>query len=154
MAKKKKNSNLITALMFLLVGLVFLIFGGETISWALTIAGIIFIVFGIAETVKKNTLAGIVSIIIGIVILILGWKLVDIVMLVLGILIAVKGAIALFSSKRKSTLDTVFAVLTIVAGIILAFAFGEAANIIIRVAGAILVLNGILELLGKGFIKK
>ena len=141
--------------MFILVGIICLVFGGEMISWMLTIAGVLFVIFGILEILKKNLVSGIISIVIGAVILLGGWLFVEIIMLIFGILITLKGVLALVQAlKHKSALDLVFAVLTVAAGLVLAFAFGEAANIVIRVAGALLLVNGILELVGKGFIKK
>ncbi len=155
MAKKSANSNLITALLYILIGLVFLIFGAEVLNWAMTIAGVLFIVFGALEIVKKNMIAGIISIVIGIVIILGGWLFLEIVLLVLGILIAIKGLIALINAikaKKKSVFDILFATLTIIAGILLAF--GNAGDIIIKIGGVLLIVNGVLELLGKGMSKK
>lgn len=155
MAKKKSNSNFITALMYIIIGIICCIFGGGMINWMLTIAGILFIVFGILEIVKKNLIAGIISIVIGIVILLGGWLFVEIIMLIFGILIAIKGVLALIDAiKRKAVIDIVFAVLTIAAGLVFVFAFGEAADIVIRIAGVLLAINGIIELVGKGVSKK
>ena len=149
MAKKKLfDTNVFSALLYVVLGLLLIIFPGDAISWTMTIAGIFFLIFGVLEVVKKNWFGGAVSIIIGIVILILGWKLLDIVLLVLGILVAIKGLIALFGAlkkKKKNGLAILFAILTIVVGIVLAF--GNGLGILVIIAGVILVINGVLGLL-------
>jgi uncharacterized membrane protein HdeD (DUF308 family) len=151
MAKKlaKSNSNLVTALLYVIVGAVLCIFGGETLGWAFTIGGILFLIFGILEIVKKNLVNGIVSLVIGLVILIGGWKFIDIALIILGVLIAVKGVISLinaFKRRKISAIDVLFAVLTVVAGIMVAF--GNGADIIIRIGGIVLAVNGIIALVG------
>ena len=159
MAKSKKTkSNLISAAMFIIVGVVLAIMGGGALNIALTIAGAIFLIFGIVDAVKKNIASGIVSIVIGLVLLICAWTpLIKWLMIILGVLIIIKGVVALIgalSGKKKSILDIVFAVVTIVAGLLLIFAFGEIADIFIRIGGVLLIVNGILELLGKSLFKK
>lgn len=144
---KKKNSELFSALLYILIGVLLAIFKEGVLNWAIFVVGAIFVVSGILEVVKKNYSGGAVSLIIGIAILILGGFLKDIVFLVLGILIAVKGFVALFAAlkqKKKNALDVVFPVLTIALGILLAF--GNLAGIIILIAGILLVIDGVIGL--------
>ena len=49
--------------------------------------------------------------------------------------------------KKKNNLSIVFAVLTIVIGILLAFASGSIAGIIILIAGIFLAVNGVIGLI-------
>ncbi len=143
----KKDQGLFASLLYIVVGILLLIFRNEALSWAMTIAGIVFIVFGALELLKKNWLGGVVSLIIGIVILILGWAVVDIVLLVLGILVAIKGAMALidvFKSKNKSLLRILFPCLTIVCGILLAF--GNALEVMLIVGAILIILDGVFGL--------
>ena len=151
MAKRKLDSNLFTAILYIVVGILLAVFPESALSWAMTIAGVVFLVMGILELVKKNVVGGIVSLIIGVAILVMGWALADFVMLVLGILIGIKGIIALINAlkrKRKSVLQIIFALFTIALGILLAFAFGEIAHIITVVGGILLVVCGVIGLLG------
>ena len=144
---KKKNSELFSAPLYILIGVLLAIFKEGVLNWAIFVVGAIFVVSGILEVVKKNYSGGAVSLIIGIAILILGGFLKDIVFLVLGILIAVKGFVALFAAlkqKKKNALDVVFPVLTIALGILLAF--GNLAGIIILIAGILLVIDGVIGL--------
>ena len=149
MAKKKSfDTNLFVSILYVVVGLLLIIFPGEALKWAMTVAGVFFIISGILELVKKNWFGGAISLIIGIVILVLGWTIIDIVLLVLGILIAIKGVIALVNAlkkRKKNALSILFAVLTIVVGLVLAF--GNALPVMTIIAGVLLVINGVLGLM-------
>ena len=104
---KKSNNELISALLYIILGVLLIVFKGATIGWAMTIAGVIFIVSGILDVVRNNMKGGAVSLIICIAILVLGWLAAQIVLLVLGVLIAVKGILALvdvFKKSRKNAL--------------------------------------------------
>ena len=148
MATKKTNAELFSAVLYLVIGLLLVIFRTQTLGWAMTIAGVVFVVAGVLDVVKKNIVGGAVSLIIGIAILVLGWLAAQIVLLVLGILIAIKGVVALLDAlqKRKTTLlGVLFPVLTIIVGVMLAF--GNGLDIMILIVGILLMVDGILGLL-------
>ena len=145
---KKINSNLFSAILYIIVGILLIVFPDDAISWAMTIAGIVFIVSGILELVKKNWVGGAVSAIIGIAILVLGWLALKIVLLVLGILIAVKGLVALINElkqKKVTVLGILFPALTIIAGI--ALAFGNGAHWVVIIGGVFLLIDGVRGLI-------
>ena len=145
---KKVNNELFSSILYIVVGVILAIFQGDTLDWAMTIAGIFFIVSGILDLVKQNWAGGAVSLIIGIAILVLGWVATTIVIIVLGVLIAIKGVVALidvFRKDNKSALDFVFAILTVVLGI--ALAFGGLLNILILIVGILLAIDGVLGLI-------
>jgi uncharacterized membrane protein HdeD (DUF308 family) len=146
---KKTTSGIISAILYIIVGVLLIAFPGNAIGLAMTVAGVLFIISGILEAVKKNWGGGAVSIVIGIAILLLGNLLVDIVLLVLGILLAIKGIVDLIGAivkKSKTTvLDIVFPILTTVLGVLLAF--GGVHHIIVIVAGALLVLDGVVGII-------
>ncbi len=145
---KKSNSELFSSLLYIIIGVLLVIFRSQTLGWAMTIAGIIFVISGILDLVKKNWAGGAVSLIIGIAILILGWAAAQIVLLVLGILIAIKGVVALIDAlkqSKKSVLGILFPVLSVVVGLMLAF--GNALDIMIIIVGILLVVDGIIGLL-------
>ena len=150
MANKKsmKASGVLASLLYIVLGILLLVFPGEALKWAMTIAGVVFIVFGALELLKKNILGGAVSLIIGIVILVFGLALTGLVMLVLGILIAVKGALALLQvlkSKNKSLLSILFPCLTIVCGVL--FAFGNGLDLVIMIGAILIILDGVFGLI-------
>ena len=145
---KKTNAALFSSLLYIIIGLLLVIFRSQTLNWAMTVAGVIFVISGILELVKKNWTGGAVSLIIGVAILVLGWLATQIVLLVLGILIAVKGVFALIDAikaSKKNALDLVFPILTIVVGA--ALAFGNALDIMIIIVGVLLTIDGVLGLI-------
>ena len=146
---KKTNSELFSSVLYIIIGLLLVIFRSQTLGWAMTIAGIIFVISGILDLVKKNWTGGAVSLIIGLVILILGWTAAQIVLLVLGILISIKGVVALIDALKqsnKSVLGILFPILSVVVGLMLAF--GNALDIMIIIVGILLVVDGVIGLVG------
>lgn len=146
---KKTSSELSSSLLYIIIGVLLVIFRSQTLGWAMTIAGIIFVISGILDLVKQNWVGGAVSLIIGISILILGWAAAQIVLLVLGILIAIKGIVSLIDvlkKKRKSALMILYPVLSIVVGLMLAF--GNGLDIVIIIVGVLLIVDGVIGLLG------
>ena len=146
---KKTNSEQFTAILYIIIGALLIIFRSQTLGWAMTIAGCFFVISGVLDVIKKNYTGGAVSLIIGIAILVLGWVATAIVLLVLGILIAVKGVVALldvFKLTKPCALDIVFPVFSIVVGITLAF--GNGLDIVIVITGILLAIDGVLGLIG------
>ncbi len=146
----KKNSELFSSILYIVIGVLLVIFRTETLNWAMTIAGIFFIVSGILDMVKQNWSSGAVSLIIGIAILALGWLATTIVLLVLGIMIALKGVVALINALKlahTNVLDILFPALTIATGLMLAF--GNGIEIIIVVVGVLLAVDGALGLINE-----
>ena len=146
---KKKNNELISSLLYIIVGVLLVIFRDQALGWAMTIAGIIFVVSGIIDLCRRNFTGGAVSLIIGIAILVLGWLAAKIVLIVLGVLIAVKGIFALIDvlkKSRKNALEIVFPILTVVLGALIAF--GNGVGIIIAIAGVLLAIDGVIGLFG------
>jgi len=146
---KKKNSELFSSLLYIIIGVLLVVFRSQTLGWVMTIAGIVFIVSGALDLIKKNWTGGAVSLVIGIAILVLGWTAAQIVLLVLGVLIAVKGVVALLDvlkKNKKNALEIVYPVLSVVVGILLAF--GNGLDIMIIIVGVLLAIDGAIGLVG------
>ena len=149
MAKKKNNSELFASLLYIIIGVLLVVFRSQTLGWAMTIAGAFFILSGVLDVLKKNWTGGAISLIIGIAILVLGWVAAKIVLLVLGILIALKGVVALldaFKKAKKNALTLLFPCISIVVGLMLAF--GNGLDTIIVIVGVLLAVDGVIGLLG------
>ena len=144
---KKSNSELVTSLLYILIGAILAVFRSQTLGWAMTIAGILFIVFGVLDLLRTNLGSGAISLIIGIAILVLGWTVTEIVLLVFGILIALKGVIAFveaLKARRKNLLQLIFPIISVVIGLMLAF--GNGLDTLIMIAGILLAADGIFGL--------
>ena len=147
--EKKRNTEFISSVLYIIIGILLVIFRSETLSWVMTAAGIFFIICGVIDVIVKNFIDGAVSLIIGIAILVLGWTLAKIVLLVFGILIAIKGLILLFEviQKKKKTLpEIIYPMASVVLGLLLAF--GNGLDILIVVSGVLLALDGVVGVFG------
>ncbi|MBR2351195.1 MAG: DUF308 domain-containing protein [Clostridia bacterium] len=146
---KKQNTELFSSLLYIIIGVLLVVFRSQTLNWAMTIIGAFFVISGALDLIKRNWTGGAVSLIIGIAILVLGWLAVGIVLLVLGILIAVKGVVALldvFKKSKKNALEIVFPILSVIAGRMLAF--GRGLDIMIVIVGVLLAIDGVIGLMG------
>lgn len=144
---RKNNSEIFSSLLYIIVGVLLIVFRSQTLNWAMTVVGVIFIVSGILDVIGRNTTGGAVSLIIGIAVLVLGWIAAKIVLLVLGLLIAIKGAVALINllkSGCRSALMLVFPLLSVVVGVMLAF--GNGLDVMIMIVGVLLAADGVLGL--------
>ena len=146
---KKSNSELFSSILYIIIGILLVIFRSETLNWAMTIAGVVFLIYGILDLVKKNWAGGAVSLIIGLAVLILGWAATQIVLLVLGILIAVKGIVALINVLKKgagNVLEVIYPIISVVVGLMLAF--GNGVDVMIIIVGVLLAVDGVIGLVG------
>ena len=152
MAKLKLSTqNILTCILYVVVGALLCFAQGEVLKIALTVIGVLFLALGIYDIVKGRMTNGIVEAVVGIVILICGWTIVDWVILILGVLLIVKGVLDLINNMKGGWKSLLAPVVTIVVGILLActkFA-ADIASILLIVAGVILIINGILALFGK-----
>ena len=147
---KKLNLNVSSPLLYIILGVLLVVFQDKMLGWAMTIAGIFFIVTGVLDALKSNLVSGIINIFIGIAIIAAGWLITSLVLLVLGLFIAFKGAmdlVPLLKSGVKDALRYISPVLTVVVGF--ALAFGNGVGIIITVVGVLLIIDGTLAFLGR-----
>ena len=146
---KKQNKELISSILYIVVGVLLAVLRGGAIGIAMTIVGALFIVSAILDIIKKNYAGGAISAIIGIAIIILGNTLVNIVLIVLGVLIAIKGLVALVNvlkKDKKNALEIVFPIITVLIGI--GIAFGNVSGWIIFFGGILLAIDGVIGLIG------
>lgn len=144
---KRNNPELFSSLLYILLGVLLIVFRSQTLGWAMTVAGVFFIVFGILDVVAGNNMMGGFSLIVGIAILVLGWTATQIVLFVLGILIALRGIVDLieaFKRRNSTAIDVLYPVLTVVVGCMLAF--GNGLDVFIVVTGVLLTVDGVLGL--------
>ena len=148
MAKRKtSNSALATSLLYIIIGVLLIVFRSQTLGWAITVAGAVFVAFGIVDLLRRNYTSGAINLAIGIAILVLGRLAAQVVLLVMGILIAVKGLVALIEAlnrKRKNLMLILFAIFSIVVGLMLAF--GNGFDIMVLIVGILLTIDGVLGL--------
>ena len=148
---KKQNLKLSSPLIYIVLGALLVIFNADLIGWAMTAAGIFFVVMGVIDLVKGRISSGIINLAIGIIIIVLGWTIMDIVLRVLGVLVAAKGIMDLLTvlkRSKKNVLSIVFAAVTIAIGVLLAVTPGNILSTVMKVAGVLLIVDGIIGLVG------
>ena len=146
---KKKNSNAaqITALLYIVIGALFIIFKAGVLNWLMTAVGVLFIVNGIIDITKERTVNDIVNIAIGAVIILGGWTFVEIVLIVFGVLLALKGLLDLFAAlKAKKLFPILSSILTIVAGVLLVLGKWVMLDWFFIALGVLLVIDGLVAL--------
>lgn len=152
MAKKIdfKNSELLSSIILILVGLLLAIFRTTVLQWAMTAVGAVFVVFGVLDLLKKNWLNGGVSIAVGAAIIVFGWAFTEIVLIVLGVLIALKSLVSLYEilqSKKKNTPEIIYAAAGVILGVLLAF--GNLVSALVLVAGILFIIDGVIGIFGE-----
>ncbi len=150
MARRKKlASNLLSSIIYIVVGVLFCIYDNAILDTLLTVAGIVFIVLGVVDLIKENFVSGLSSVVVGAVILVGAWFFLEVVFLVMGILLIVKGALALLGAiKNGSLLGFIFAGLTAAAGVMLVISkTDQIMNWLFIAVGVVLIIDGVLGLL-------
>ena len=145
----KKTINISSPILYLVLGILLMVFKMQMLSWAMTFAGIAFVVMGVLDIIKNRTKSGIFNIALGVIILVVGWTILNIVLLVLGVLIAARGVMDLvevLKRKKRNALKVILAALTIALGV--ALALGDLLGNLIWVVGLFLVIDGALGLIG------
>lgn len=157
MAKKKKlsvkfDSNLITALAYIIIGILCCVLGKDLFKIILTIVGALFVVQGVVNVLSKDWVQAAINLVIGIVILSLTWIIKEMVLLIFGIMIMIKGAYELYNAlkaKSKDMISLIAAAVTMVIGILLIVSGIRLVDTIFIIIGIIFIANGVFELLGK-----
>lgn len=154
-----KSNKLISAILTVVLGLLFIVFKGVVIGWAMTVFGVALIVMGVLDVLKQNVVPGVVRAAIGVLVILLGWLLIDVAIIIMGVVLIAYGVLQVLEIlKEKGNNKSVVAmllqyaqpVINIVIGICLLF--GNAVDWICIIAGVIFLIQGILALLD--FLKK
>ena len=118
MARRKSLDT--TALLYIAIGILFIIFKAAALDWTMTVVGVLFIVNGIIDITKKRLISGVSGIVIGAIIILCGWTLLSLVLTIFGILLTAKGVLDFFHFiKRGRLIPILSAILTVVIGILL-----------------------------------
>lgn len=155
----KKSSQLISAIMTLVLGILFVILKAQVIGVCLTLLGIALIVIGVLDIIRKSITSGVVKTVLGIAVLVVGWWLLEIAVLVIGIILAVYGVIdlikaiiALVKNKEQKLfsriLNLIAPILCIIAAAFLLTNGGVIYDWAIIVAGIFFIVDGVIALIG------
>ncbi len=153
----KNNKAWITALIYVLIGVFFIIFKMGMLDILLRVVGILFIIQGVIALASKDYVSGIINTVIGLTIFIISFtNLIWYVLIIFGILLVIKGLIDLISSLSQKDFRTIAtACVTIVLGILLILTqtalvsiLAFLIDVVFIIIGVLFIIDGITALLG------
>ena len=147
-SSSKVTNNMVYALLYVIVGILFIVFKSGMLNWLMTIIGVVFIALGVYDIIKKKITNGIIEAAIGVVVIVGGWVFVEIVLIVFGALLIVKGATDLISLFKgsKNVVSIIVAILTIALGVLLIVSKWVALDWMFIVIGVVFIVEGAFSL--------
>ena len=147
-------------IVLVLVGVLFLALGNDTLKWVKIIAGVLVLISGLIALVDAakahggtmSLLAGGIQVIIGVVLIVAASLWVDLLMIILGAVLLVIGLVSLVqlksgpSTTSSKVVTIIIAVILIVLGVLAILNPDSAADIIMYVIGAFLLISGLLQM--------
>ena len=154
----KKLSQITSALMTLVLGILFVMLKGGVVGIAIKVFAAVLIITAILELIKLKIASGVIKAILAIVLFIFGWAITEIALLVIGIVLIVFGVLELikriFSLFKKNRtrlwakiLGFISPLFSALAGYFLITSRGEAVGWAIVIGGIFLIINGVLVLI-------
>lgn len=160
------GNGLLTAIMYLLIGIVMLAYGNRSINFVFWISGVIMLVTGILQILTESTdvKGGFVTVLVGIILIVIGMfdsvaKILVGIILIFSALPSLGASTNAISEKfgmgaidtGSTTVNKVLALVLLVIGVclIVGLAVNDAstiADILIRVGGAVLLVSGLVNL--------
>jgi len=150
MASKKTQqvtSALISAVVYIVLGILFCILKGGVAIACLYVIGALLIVQGVLDMVNRRLVQGILEAAIGVLVIVFAGPIAQYAVIVFGVLLLVWAVLRLFDNSRKSALTLLYIVGAGVVGVLLIinhFAFLDWFFIVI---GILLIVEGILCLI-------
>ena len=156
-------SLLISSLMTLALGILFIILKAEVIGICITLIGAALIIVAIIDIFKLKIFSAIVKALLGILVLIIGWKVTRLALLVIGIVLLIYGVIELFKrlfSKKGSKkiwlklVRLIQPIFCILASLLLIRKTGEVIDWAIIISGIFFIVDGVLGVINALSSKK
>lgn len=146
----KITSSLITAILTIVIGALFVALKGGVIGIAMTVLGVGLIVWAVLDIIDKNNTPGIIKLVAGIVVIVFGWTLASIVLYVMAALLLVYAIYQLYELVTNKVKDVVKfiepGVMALIA-ILLLFNQGGTIAWVFIVTGIFLIVEGALALI-------
>ena len=147
-------------IVLVLVGVLFLALGNDALKWVMIIAGVLVLISGLIALVDAakahggtmSLLAGGIQVIIGVVLIVAASLWVDLLMIILGAVLLVIGLVSLVqlksgpSTTSSKVVTIIIAVILILLGVLAILNPESAADIIMYVIGAFLLISGLLQM--------
>ena len=149
-----RKENLITGIVSIILGFLFIIMKGGVISVAITVFGIAALISAVIDFKNGITNIGIIEAVVGICVLIFGWMFVNLALYILAAMMIVMGLLQIVNIKLPVNLSVEQRILAyarplamVIAGACLLFNQGGTIAWVFIVAGILLIADGVLELI-------
>ncbi len=152
----RKSEKILSAIVVMALGLLFVILRGGFISMIMTVAGVGLIVIGVMDLIQRNVPSAVIKIVSGVLIIIAGWAVVAAVLYILAALLLISGILWLYAEiRRREKCSSVWAALLqfvrpalcIAVGLLLLFQQSEIIDIILICSGVLIMIEGGLLLI-------
>ncbi len=150
MASKKSKlvaNALIYALIYILLGVLFLIFKGAVAVWCVYALGVLLIVQGVLDMVNRRLVQGILEAAIGVLAIVFAAAITKYAVMVLGIILLLWAILRLFDSSFKGPLTMLYIVGAIVVGVLMIVSAFKVLDWFFIVIGVLLIVEGVLCLI-------
>ena len=165
------KGRLIFGILAVVIGIIALVYPGGTLKVIIILLGIfallngLSILFNAFSQKSKDThdlLVGILYVVLGLIMIIASFAFLDVLMYILAAFLIIFGLFQLYemwpiakdSLKGEKLYNLVIAIIAIVLGIVIIVSPGLAANIVMMIIGAFLIIIGLINLLGAYQMKK
>lgn len=147
----KKSEKIISAILMMVLGVMFIILKDKFIGLLMTVAGISLIVLGVADLIENLVPPAVIKIVSGILVIVCGWVVVEAVLYILAGVLLVFGILLLYDEiKNKEGCERLWQtllryavpVICIAIGILLLFHRGEMIEIVLIISGCLIFLEG------------
>ncbi len=151
-----KKENIISAAIAIVIGLLLIILKGKVISIALTVVGVAILISAISDFIGKKTEGGIIKAVIGVCVLVFGWVFVELAFYILAAALIIMGITQIANIRKYGPHGVTLkdnaliygkSIITALAGVCLLFNQGGTINGVFIVAGILLLVDGVMELI-------
>ena len=154
--RKQRGNGLISAIALIVIGVLFIVYKSEIISFAMSLIAIALIVMGVLDIVHKNIVSGIIKIVFGALVAVAGWVFVKLALYVLAAFLLIAGVLELYGFLRykiqKFNLPVIMHIVQpaiyILVAICLLFNQGGALSWVFVVSGIFFIIDGVVALIG------
>lgn len=154
----KFEKEYLNAIVNIVLGAMFIIFRGSVVSIAITFLGIVAILLGVIDFVNKQTTFGIIKCTCGVAVLVFGRIFLFIACVIIGFALIAMGAMRIVdtyhlmpvnATATEKIMSYLKPFVSIAAGLCLIFNFGDVVDWLLIVAGALLIVDGVLSFIAK-----
>ncbi len=147
---KQLLNNILTAVAYIAIGVLFCVFKGAVLNWLVWIIGALLIIRGAVDFLsgRRLTSRALAEIVLGVLTILFGVLFAEAIAIVIGIVIILYGVVNLLNNSRN-IFTLLVSVLTIVCGVMIVANSSGAISWLFVAIGVMFIVDGVLALFGK-----